>query len=183
VRIPTIAAAAILLATPGLAQSAEPPCLTRAEFTGLASYALPSAIDGVNARCESVLGPSAFLPTGGDALVKRYEANKDTNWPAAKSAFLKFSTKNNGKPNGLLKLLSDDALRDIIDAMIVGLVSEQIKTEKCGTIDETVRLLSPLPPENTSGLIAPILILIGKPNREEPGVAGRFGKFAICQET
>jgi hypothetical protein len=42
----------------------------------------------------------------------------------------------------------------MVDGLIEGLVGQQIPPEKCAMIDQVIRLLSPLPPENTAELIA-----------------------------
>jgi len=180
-RTSIIAAAAVLAVVPGIARAAEPPCLTKTEFSGLASYALPSAIGGASERCGPVLGDGAWLPSGGNELVERYASRKDTNWPAAKAAFLKLSAKTDRKANDLLRRLPDETLQDMLDTMIEGLVSQEIPTEKCGTIDDFARLLSPLPPENTSELIALAVTLAGKPKKDGSGKSA-IGKLAICQE-
>ena len=73
--------AAVLVAAPGVAQAAEPPCLTAREFTDLSSYALPSIITGTAQRCSAALGPSAFLKRSGGALASRYSAAKPAAWP------------------------------------------------------------------------------------------------------
>ena len=50
----TLKAAALALAmVPGLAQAAEPPCLSPREFAALANYALPSVITGTASRCAA----------------------------------------------------------------------------------------------------------------------------------
>ena len=71
-RRPIALAAALLAAAPGVAQAAEAPCLTPAEFTSLASYTLPSIISGTAQRCGPSLGPGAFLTTGGKDLAGRF---------------------------------------------------------------------------------------------------------------
>jgi hypothetical protein len=182
IRILALSAAAALAAAPGIARAAEPPCLTRAEFSALASYALPSAIGGASARCAPALGPTAYLPTRGGELSARYGSRKNANWPAAKSAFLKLSAETNSRANSLIRQLPDDSLREMLDLMVEGLVSQEIPPEKCGTIDELVRLLAPLPPENAAALIAPLIILIGDSRNSGPGVAGKLGELAICEE-
>jgi len=179
---PRLAAAALLLALPGIGQAAEPPCLTRSEFSDLAGYALPSAIGGAAARCEASLPAGAFLTNGGEQLVRHYEARKNEIWPSAKAIFLKLSAKSDKQAYDLLAKLPDETLQEMLGLMIEGLVTQEIAPEKCGAIDDAVRLLAPLPPKNTADLIGPAIILISHRDKIEPGVAGRLGKFKICQE-
>ena len=98
----TILAAAALATAPGLANAAEPPCLTPAEFTSLAGYTLPSIISGTAQRCAATLAPSAYLRTSGKDLAARYAGQKTRHWQGAKGAFLKLSA------TGSVRLEADD---------------------------------------------------------------------------
>ena len=180
-RMPILAASLVLATLPGVARAAEAPCLTRQEFSSLAAYALPSALSGAAERCQPFLGNGAFLTANGDSLVERYAARKDSSWPAAKAAFLKLSSRTDGKANDLFKLMPDDTLQDMVDLMIEGMVSQEIPTAKCGTIDEFARLLAPLPPENTAQIIGLLVSLAGKPAKDGSGKSA-IGKLKICQE-
>lgn len=168
-------AAAILLLVPGLAQAAEPPCLTKTEFSSLTGYALPSIISGTTKRCSTTLGPQAYLTMDGARLAKRYAARKASAWPGAKAAFVKLSAEKDEKTKDVFRKLSDDSLQEMLDVILEGMVSQEIPLEKCGTIDEFVRLLSPLPPENTVELIA---LTVGLAADSRPA---KVGKLTICQ--
>ena len=176
-----LAAAAILVAAPGVVSAAERPCLTRSEFTDLAGFTLPSVISGASARCEPELGPEAYLTTDGDALVERYSARMDASWPAAKVAFLKLSSKTSGEANDLIKLLPDETLQEMLELMLQGMVSQEIPPKYCGTIDEFARLLSPLSPENTAEILALIVDLTAEPKMDGSGNSA-IGKLSICQD-
>ena len=180
-RLPVLAACAVLAAVPGLARAAEASCLTRQEFSDLAAYALPSALNGTAQRCGPVLGQNAFLPANGDRLVEGYASRKDKSWPAAKSAFLKISSKSSDRTSKLLNLMPDDALQDMVDIMVEGMVAQEIPADKCGTIDEFMRLLAPLPPENTAQVIALAVSLAGKPAKDGSGQSA-IGRLTICQD-
>jgi hypothetical protein len=163
-----------LIAAPGIAQAAEPPCLTAREFTDLSSYALPSIITGTTERCSAALGPDAYLKRSGTALASRYAAAKPAAWPGAKAAFLKLSGGTNSQAGDLLRTMPDNSLQPIVDAMIVGMIGQQVQTERCGTIDRFVRLVAPLPPQNTAELIA---LTVGLGSRSG---GGKLGKLTIC---
>ena len=141
------------LITPAMAQAAEPPCLTAAEFTSLSSYALPSVIKGVAQQCSATLPADAFLRSKGDELSTRYARAKPGAWPGAKAAFLKMSNGTNDQAAQLIRGLPDTTLQPMVDGLIEGMVSQQLRPQRCGTIDRLVRLLAPLPPENTAELI------------------------------
>jgi hypothetical protein len=166
---------AALLVAPGVASAAEPPCLTPAEFTSLASYALPSIISGTSQRCSASLGPNAWLPRNSDKLASNYARNKPSAWPGAKAAFLKLSSNSSDQANRLFRDMPDASLQQILDAMMEGMVSQSIPLERCGTIDGVIRLLAPLPPENTAELIA-LAVGLGSKTKEP-----KVGKLNICK--
>lgn len=163
-----------LAAVPGVVQAAEPPCLTAREFTDLSSYALPSIITGTAERCSAALGPGAFLKRDGSALAARYAAAKPAAWPGAKNAFLKLSGGTNSDAANLFRSLPDDKLRPLVDTLVEGLIAQQVPAERCRTIDTAVRLLAPLPPQNTAELVA---LAVGLGSR---GGGGKLGKLTIC---
>jgi hypothetical protein len=164
--------AAALIMAPGIAQAAAPaPCLTAREFTDLSAYALPSIITGTAQRCSAALGPDAYLKRSGPALSSRYAAGKPAAWPGAKLAFLKLS---GGDAANLLRDMPDDKLQPLADALVEGLIGQQIPTERCRTVDTFVRLLAPLPPRNFAELIA-VAAGLGS----QTG-GGRVGRIAIC---
>ena len=75
------AIAIALTALPGVAHAAQPPCLTAAEFTGVASYALPSVISGTALRCSNPLPASSYLRSNSSQLATRYAAGGRTSIP------------------------------------------------------------------------------------------------------
>lgn len=163
-----------LTALPGLAQAAEPPCLTAREFTALSTYALPSMITGTAQRCSATLPADAFLKRNGAALASRYAAAKPAAWPGAKAAFMKLSRGVNAEAMGLFTALPDDKLQPMVDTLVEGLIGQQVPPERCTIIDRAVRLLAPLPPQNTAEIIAMTLGL--------GATAGgaKLGKIALC---
>jgi hypothetical protein len=171
--------AAILAATafafqPALANAQASPCITPQQAASLAGYALPSVITGTTKRCETTLSPKSFLKTSGPALAERYATRKAETWPAAKAAFLAMS---NGKDDAskIFAQLPDESLREMIDVVLEGMIVQEIPIGECGKIDNFVRLLAPLPPENTAELVA---LLVGM----APAVkASKPGKLAICK--
>lgn len=172
-RFATIAAS-LVTALPGVAQAAqEAPCLTPAEFSALSSYALPSLITGVAARCTTTLPANAYLTRSGAQLSQRYAARKQAAWPGARAAFLKVSG-GNAEVSQLFTAMPDEALQPMVDGLISGMIGQKLPTERCGSIDRLASLLAPLPPENTVELIALAVGLGSKSGK------GRVGQFSIC---
>ena len=166
-----LTAASILAIMPGVARAAEPACLSPAEFSSLAGYALPSVISGTSQRCSATLAPDAYLSKNGKALASRYAARKDASWPGAKAAFLKLSSGKNPDAAKLLGGVPDDSLQQMLDAVMEGMASQQIPVERCDTIDKFVRLLAPLPPENTAELIGLTVGLASKAKTAAPAAS------------
>ena len=165
------AAAALLAGLPGVASAAEPVCLTHDEATALIAYALPQAIDGTAKRCAAVLPPKAFLRQHGSELASRYAGQKDKYWPQAKPAFMKALGPDAARTVGGLP---DDTTRQLADTFVEGFVSQRIALKSCDKLDIAFGLLSPLPPQNTAGLIALTMEVASK---AEPKV----GKIALCK--
>ena len=172
-----LAALAILaiIANPAVAAAAEPPCLSPAEFTALSSYALPSIITGTAQRCSTSLPPGAWLNQNGDRLASRYAQGRTEVWPAAKAAFVKLSSGSGGSDAAnLIRALPDAAQQQMLDALIAGMVVQQLPPGRCEVVDQLVRVLSPLPPENTAELIALAVGIGAKSGRT------RIGMLSIC---
>ena len=172
-RLTGIAAAFLTMAS-GTAQAAEPPCLTASEFTSLANYAMPSIISGTSQRCATTLGPDAYLRKSGNELVARYSRQKPANWPGAKTAFLKLSSTASNDAEKLMRDMPDTSLQPMLDAMMEGMVAQQIPLDRCDIIDRAVRLLAPLPPESSAELIA-LVVGLGARSKQ-----AKIGKFSIC---
>lgn len=50
--------------------------------------------------------------------------------------------------------MPDASLQQMLDAAMAGMVGQRLPVERCATVDTVVRLLAPLPPQNTAELIA-----------------------------
>ena len=169
-----ILGASLLAILPGAAQAAAP-CLTPAEASSLAAYALPAAINGTTKRCAPTLAPTSFLRQGGGELASRYAARKTQSWPAAKAAFFKIGGDGKDESTAMLRGLPDASLQQMLDAIIEGMVAQEIPTQRCGEIDRVVSLLAPLPAQNTADLIAVVLGIAGKSGKAQSD------KFSICK--
>lgn len=169
--------AALLLAmAPCTAMAAQPICLSKAEATSLIAYALPQAINGTARRCAASLPADAFLRTKAPSLVSRYAGQKDRYWPKAKPAVLKAlgSQGGGGSPN-MMAGLPDETLRQLADTFVEGFVAQRIAPKSCKQLDLAIDLLSPLPPENTAGLIALTMDVAGS---ADP----KLGNVSLCKD-
>lgn len=167
-RILAALAVAAVACQPALAQSAQTACISPKQAEALMGYALPSVISGTSKRCAGALSQQSFLKANGAALASRYAERKNANWPAAKDAFL---TLSNGKDDAskVLRQLPDSSLREMIDVILEGMIAQEIPVSDCGKIDSFVRLLAPLPPENTAELLALTMSTVGGSKPAKPG--------------
>lgn len=143
-------------------------CLSEAEVGGMISYALPSVLDGAMKACKPHLSSSGFFATRGSAFAGQYAARKDASWPIAKNAFLKLGDTKDASLNNTLKALPDSALQPFVEAMVSEMVGGEIKPDQCTAIERGVRILSPLPAENTAELITFVVVLADKPKNGKP---------------
>ncbi len=179
-------AALALALCPTLANAAAAPvCLSRAEARAVLTYSLPQVIDGTAKRCRQALPADAFLTTHGQQVVQRYSGNRDQYWPQARSAFLKLSSQRDASMASIAGQLPDETLKPLVDATVSGLVAQSIHLESCDQIDLAIDLLSPLPPQNTAGLIALFIELAAKADAvatRENAKPAKLRGLAICKD-
>lgn len=176
--------AAILAIAPGVAAAAQPVCLSKGEARSLLTYALPQVISGTGKRCQSQLPANSYLRTHGEELKARYAAQKNRYWPDARAAFLKLSSSKDAQFGEFTRNLPDESLQPIVDIAVEGMVAQNIKPKSCDKIDLALDLLSPLPPENTAGLIALFVEIGAQAGRNAAQAADKqasLGGFAICE--
>ena len=175
VRIAALAAAAF--AMPAQAAAAEAQCLAPAEVRALTTFAMPSVLTGLIDRCTPEVGSSGFMSTQGRGLVASYAAHKDAAWPTARKAFFRIAaTKSGGdEASDMMAKMPDAALQPFVEGMIGGMIGSKLKPGQCAIADKMMRLLAPLPPENTSELLGTILELAE--GDKKPGPGG----LAICK--
>ena len=161
--VPVIAAAAtIALPTQAVAQAAASACLAPAEVRALTTFSMPSVLNGLIANCTAQVGARSFMATQGRGLVAAYAGGKDAAWPAARKAF--FRLADGGKPSdkemaAAVAKLPDSALQPFVEGMISSMIGAKLKPGQCVVADKLMRLLAPLPPENTSELVSTVIEL------------------------
>lgn len=183
-RIATALAASFSAAVPGIASAAQPVCLSKAEARSLLTYSLPQVISGTSKRCHSVLPADSYLRRHGSELAARYGAQKARYWPDAKAAFLKISAAKDPQLAQFTRNLPDESMQPLVDIAVEGMVSQNIRPESCEEIDLALDLLSPLPPENTAGLIALFIEIGAETGHHAARITDKpatLGGFAICE--
>lgn len=162
-----------LLAAP--TQAAEP-CVTGAEAQALATVALPDIIRQTGTICAGRLPADSLLRRSDSAMAKRFDAEADRAWPAARGALAKLSDP------AAASLLDSRFARPLLSTLVTPLIVGRIAIKDCGTIDRLVTLLEPLPPRNVAGVIVTALQYL----RNETPPAGTRNPVAsvpLCPES
>jgi len=157
------AAAALLAVLPGLA-SAQQGCITEDEVSAMAIYSVPSVVQSVRLRCDGRLASGGFMARGGDAFAGRYSALQNAVWPKAKSGAIKAlsgTTANDPQSLAMISSLPDDAVRPLVDSLIVQEVSARIETGSCSRIERAMEGLALLDPEVAGTMLSVVVGLIG----------------------
>ena len=172
-----LAAAVAMPAQAAAAQAAEAQCLAPAEVRALATFAMPSVLTGLIDRCTPEVGASGFMTTQGRNLVASYAAYKESAWPTARKAFFRLagSKSDSSEATAMMAKMPDAALQPFVEGMIGGMIGSKLKPGQCAIADKMMRLLAPLPPENTSELLGTILELAEGDKKSGPG------GLAICK--
>ena len=160
-----------------VAQTSKSPCLTQGEVRALTTFAMPSLLGGLIDHCGPQVGVNGFMPTQGRSLVATYAARKDAAWPTARKAFFRIAGgKDDDKQvTQAMQGMPDAALQPFVESMISGMVGGQLKPGQCVIADKLMRLLAPLPPENTTELLGTIFELADNGKKPSPG------GFSICK--
>ena len=158
------ATAAAALALPPVAAAAQQACVTEAEVSAVAIYSVPSVVEAVKLKCAGRLASDGYLARRGDALSGRYAALQARNWPRAKSGLLKVLGSQSGAQGrqtiDTIRSLPDNAVRPLVDALLVQEVSAKIPTRNCGRIELVMEALAPIDPEIAGTLIGRVVGLV-----------------------
>ena len=154
------ASAAALALQPTIA-SAQQGCLTETEVSAIAIYSLPSLVQSVRLRCNGQLSTSGYLARRGDSLIARYAALQNGAWPRAKSGMLKVMARKAGSGQNrqnldMIGTLPDNAVRPLVDALIVQELSPKIDVKHCGRIERMIEIASPIDPEIAGSLLGAV---------------------------
>ncbi|MBO9517468.1 MAG: hypothetical protein J7493_05330 [Porphyrobacter sp.] len=163
-RLAALAAAAALAVQPTLA-SAQQPCVTQAEIGAIAIYSTPGVLQAVRLKCGNELSQRGYLARSGDALGRRYTALQTRVWPKAKSGLIKWLGGRQGSAQSRQGLdtianLPDDAVRPLVDALIVQEVSAKIEARNCSRIEWVIEAMAPIDPEVAGGVLGAVVGLV-----------------------
>lgn len=150
----TATAAAIALCSASALQAAPRTCVTSAEMHGMVAYFLPVVLDNVAKNCSAYTPASSYLRAGLPGLQVQLREGREAAWPMAKSAFFKLGGQKDVRT---MAVLSDDALRPLVDDMLGSKFAIPVDATKCGEINDIAEALAPLNAPQTVHLIATIL--------------------------
>jgi hypothetical protein len=157
-------AAAVMTLNP-VAASAQQACVTEDEVSAIAIYSMPSLVEAVRLRCQGELSPNGFLNRPNNSLKNRYATLQTRVWPRAKSGLLKIfagrtSAAQSQQSVEMIRSLPDDAVRPLVDALIVQEASPKIDTKQCGRIERVIELASPIDPEIAGNVLGAVIGLV-----------------------
>jgi len=140
--------AAAMIASPAAAQRA---CLTAGEAESIALVALPEIVRETGRVCAASLPATSLVRRTSGPFLAKYQAQADRAWPAARRAITKLSDP------GVELLLQSEYARPLLVTLLVPQLVGRIAPADCPTIDRLTKLLEPLPPRNTAGVVVATL--------------------------
>lgn len=145
------------------------PCLTPTEARNLATFVLPGLVEGLAGRCRRSLGPDAFLRRDeASALVQRLRRDAAPSWPVARQAIEKLTGGDR-----LPGLFGERFIMGVAESTAADLTLKQFDKADCGSVDDLVAGLAPLPSSNFSSVISALIALSG-------GSSGDDAPLRIC---
>ncbi|GAA0663187.1 hypothetical protein FHT00_001285 [Sphingomonas insulae] len=141
-------AAVALLTSPAQAQTR---CITTPEAEAMTLVALPDIIQQTGIICATRLPASSLLRRNDSGFLAKYQDAADRAWPNARAAIVKLSDPM------IDTLLQSEFARPLLTAALAPVLVGRINPADCGTIDQFVTQLAPLPPVNTAGVIVTTL--------------------------
>jgi hypothetical protein len=152
---------------PCLASAQEGACISEEEVSSMAIYAMPGLVQSMHITCGASLAPDGFLATEGDSMAGRYAALQDAAWPQAKSGIMKFAGARAKKKSAELDILAqlpDNAVRPLLEAMLVQEVSAKIAQKDCRKAERAMEAIAPIEPETAGNLIGVVIGIAGVQN-------------------
>lgn len=165
----TLAFSSALLALTGsqvaAAQTTAPACVRKADLADAVVYAMPSAINALQAKCAASLPANGYLKKQGAQLTASYTARQASAWPGARRFLLGYAaTGAKSVDTEMLNMVSSlpaESMRPFVDAMIQQEIAKKIPLKDCRNIEQGVSMLAPLPPENMGGLAVFLAQIVG----------------------
>lgn len=169
------AAAAAALAFQPAAASAQQTCLSEQEVSAIAIYSVPGLVQAVRLQCGAQLSANGYLARSGHAFSARYVALQAKAWSQAKTGLLKVlaGQATQGRQNlDMLANLPDDAVRPLVDVLIVQELAAKIPPANCRGIERAMQVAAPIDPE-VAGTLLGVIAGIVNPERLPVCPAGR----------
>jgi hypothetical protein len=154
--------AAAVAATPVVDQE-QKNCVEPEALSAAMMLAIPDVLNNAAEQCRPMLSDKAFLGTRSSALAERIKHDMGDG-SAAIGALLKGL-----KGINLPKSVKPEAMAPLFTAMMADEIGKQIgklDARSCAGLDRLVAALEPMPTENITQLIAGILILGGKKDKD-----------------
>lgn len=150
------AALALGACTLSQAASAQQSCITRAELSAVAIYAVPGIIQGAQLKCGATLPASGFLRTNGAAFSSRYANVRSGVWPEARSGALKYLAAKSPDAQQNLALIAnlpEETVQPLLDVMVAQETAKNLNLQDCSAVDLTLEALAPLDPRAAANLV------------------------------
>lgn len=168
------AVAATALVFQPVVAGAQQVCVTEREASAIAIYSVPGLVQAVKLRCGGELSANGYLARSGDGLVGRYAPIQSRMWPQAKAGLIKLLGGKAGlsrETQGFdtITALPDNAVRPLVDALIVQEAAPRIETGNCTRIERVIETVASIDPEMAGGFLGAIAGLVN------------HSDFPVCQ--
>jgi hypothetical protein len=155
------------------AQTQAQTCLTRPELRGMVAYFLPTVLESTIETCSQRLTPDSYMLARAPRLLTTLEAGRSQAWPMAKAAFVKLGDDGKTSTAELFAALPEEAVRPLIEAVIIQKLGTTIKPDSCGDIDRVMAPLEPLPAANLIDVLTEAMAIAGRNDKQ----------LRVCQES
>ena len=127
-----------------------PACLTQQDAQAVALVALPGIIRVTGVICAGRLPADSLVRRTSGPFLARYDAEAERAWPAARAGITRIIPMAD-------VLLQSQFARPTLTSLLVPLLAGRIEPADCGTLDQLVTQLAPLPPRNTASIVVTAL--------------------------
>lgn len=155
--------AAQLQATPSAPAK---PCLTQSEVRAMVTYALPSIVTSMVARCQAELPSGAVMLKRGPNLASELDSGRAAAFPLARQGFAKFTDRGNKLVTGLLLSMPETQMRPIMEAAVEQELLSSLKARDCADIDRVFAALQPLPANNYVELFSQVIAIATRDDKD-----------------
>lgn len=157
-----VAAATAMAPQTAQAQQAN---LTGEQVTSMVRFAMPTLLRTTYTTCANTFAANGYMVANREALTAKFSAGSQAHWPKAKAGLQSFA----GDEGALFGTMPDEALQPFVLAMIGQMVAKEITPDSCGTIENIMRELDPMPADNVAGLIGAIFHAASKERQGNRG--------------